>query len=250
MNLSTARANLALGVALMVVIVLAGWFLLLGPTTAEVGDTKVQITDSADRNLLLNAQLGALRAQAEDLTVTRAAADDLHAMWPATADQPGFFRAVNAAAATAGYGDGDITDLSPSAPVAVPAGSTGLTTDPAVVVPTAPPAAGTSEGGVTSTPAPEATTVAVQTVTLTVEGTYQQAQVLLDQLERLPRSVLLQTVGLQPGAGDELSLTVTGVTFVAAPMRAPREVTPAHQTAAPGEGRGGASSAEVADGAP
>ena len=180
MNLSTARANLTVGVALMVVIVLAGWFLLVGPTVSAVGETRTQGGDVADANLVLTTQLGTLRAQAEDLTVTRAAATELEALWPATADQPGFFRAVNAAASAAGYADGDITALSPGAPVAVVAGTDVAALAAGTAPATPAPAEAAPDGEAApadGTVAPAAApTYAVQTLTLTVEGSYDQAR--------------------------------------------------------------------------
>lgn len=222
MNLRTVRGTVALGVAAMLAISVAGWLLLVGPTSGKVSQTRTDIADTVAANQTLAARLTDLRAQAEDLSVTRSAAAELERLWPGTADQPGFFRAVNVAAQDAGYLSDQITALSPSAPVTVDE-------------------AGQPVGASDATAA-----FAVQTVSMSVEGTLDQAQRFLDGLEMLPRALLVQRVAVTPVEDGTASLTVTGSTYVASPLAAPRRVTRVQQAAEPAAADGAAAAAAPA----
>lgn len=211
MNLNTVRATIALGVAALVAIVAAGWLLLIGPTAGDISDTRAEISDTEDRTSLLTLQLHSLESQADDLTITATAAERLAQIWPPTADQPGFFRAVNEAAVQSGFAPGDITALSPTAPILV--GPDGLaivedaaaTTDPAIEVDTTEAA------------------YAIQTVTVSMEGTADEARAFLRRLERLPRAFLVQSVALTRGEDAAVTLEISGTTYVAPPVGAPSE---------------------------
>lgn len=211
MNLKTVRATLAIGGALMLLIALAGWFALIGPATGRIGEVRLETVDVQDANSMLSVQLIGLQKQADDLGRTRKAERELSVWWPATADQPGFFATVSAAARDAGYAGRDLTTLSPTAPVAVETLS-----DPTAV-------------------APETSRFYVQNVVLTAEGSFSEAEDLLRRLERLPRGLLITSVSVTasseaPGA---VSLSVTGATFVAPPPQDPNDPVPEDTTDTP-----------------
>ncbi len=214
MNLKTPKATKIAGIGAMLVVAVLGWLVLVGPATSAIGETNSAVADAQDRTMLLTTQLSSLQVQADDLSVTREAADGLGRMWPATADQPGFFDAVSGAASSAGYRPADVTTLSPSAPIvvgadgAVPDDAT-ATTDPATTDPAADPAA-----------TEPATGWAVQTVSMSVTGGYDQAITFLAKIEDLPRSILVRSIAVSSDSGD-LVLTVNGLTFVASPVVEP-----------------------------
>ncbi|WP_309649322.1 hypothetical protein [Nocardioides sp.] len=205
MNLRSATATLLLGSLGLVLLLVAGWLLLLGPVTGQIGESREAVTDARDRNVTLSRQLTALQEQAADLSGTRAVAEELDRLFPPTADQPGLFTAVVGAARRAGYGPDDITTLSPSAPVPV---LDGLAVDPTVV----------AEQQVD----PATADLAVQVVTLSAEGTFDEARRLLQAIERLDRAFLVRTVSLTGSAEDAgFTVSLTGATFVAPPVVPP-----------------------------
>ncbi|WP_341924799.1 hypothetical protein [Nocardioides psychrotolerans] len=205
MNLRSATATQVLGSAALVLLLVAGWLLLLGPVTGQIGESREAVTDAQDRNVTLGRQLSALQEQAADLSDTRAVAEDLDRLFPPTADQPGLFTAVVGAARQAGYGPDDITTLSPSAPVPV---LDGLPVDTTTV----------TEQQVD----PATADLAVQVVTLSAEGTFDEARRLLRAIEQLDRAFLVRSVSLT-GTSEDTGFTVTlsGATFVAPPVLPP-----------------------------
>ena len=218
MNLRSPSATLVLGGLGLLLLAAAGWLLLLGPLTEDVGTARQAADDAVDRNQVLAAQLADLEERAQDLRSTRQAAEELERLVPPTADQPGFFALVDEAAAAAGYAPRDITTLSPTVPVPVAAGA-----DPAApAAPAEPPVAG---DGAEAAAAPVAE-YAVQTVSMTLTGSYEQATRLLTRLGGLDRAVLVRSISLSGEAGSPtLTLTLSGTTFVAPPVPEPDETT-------------------------
>lgn len=210
MNLASARTNLVLGGLLLLAVAAAAWFALLGPTLGAISTAREDLTDRTDSNALLDVRLHALEKRASDLSDVTASARELAAVFPPTADQPGFFALMDEAAFGAGIGPEDITTLSPTAPL--PAG-----TDPAAAA--AAPAA----------PTDEAPPLAVQAVTVILTATYDQARELLVRLEHMDRAFLVQSVSVvdDQSGGEEAApegtttVTITGSTFVAPPVAGP-----------------------------
>jgi Tfp pilus assembly protein PilO len=214
-NLRTASATALLGGLALLLVGALSWVLLLGPATAHVSEQREAAEAAADRSALLSLQLTRLQAKAADLGDTEEAEQRLASLFPPTADQPGFFEQVGKAAAAAGYSPADVTSLSPSAPTPlVPP-----------VPETAPvePAEGTEPGAEAATAAPAAAPdLAVQTVTMTMTGSYDEARRLLAGLEDLDRAYLLRSVSLSGEAGSSsLTLSISGVTYVAPPVPRP-----------------------------
>jgi Tfp pilus assembly protein PilO len=214
-NLRTASATAVLGGLALLLVGALSWVLLLGPATAHVSEQREAAEAAADRSALLSLQLTRLQAKAADLGDTEEAEQRLSALVPPTADQPGFFEQVGKAAAAAGYSPADVTSLSPSAP--------------APLVPPVPetapvePVEGTEPGAETAPAAPAAAPdLAVQTVTMTLTGSYDEARRLLAGLEDLDRAYLLRSVSLSGEAGSSsLTLSISGVTYVAPPVPRP-----------------------------
>ena len=50
MNSLGRRESVAIGVVLMIVVIAAGWFLLVKPASAKVSDLKAQATEQEDTN--------------------------------------------------------------------------------------------------------------------------------------------------------------------------------------------------------
>ena len=207
MNLHTPAAAKIIGSLTLLLIMVVGWLAVVGPETDELGAVRQQIIDAGDQNRLLAQELFTLRLQAKDLDSTRATADALAAKFPATADQPGVFEQVTAAATAAGIGPKAITALTPT-----------------------PPAIGAIDPLTGVQPAGEGDeSLARQTVTLTVTGDYTATQDLLTNLEDIPRAFLIDSVTLTTGEvtpgelGISFTTTITGDMFVMPPAPDPAD---------------------------
>lgn len=196
--LTTARANLVAGVVALVLVLGASWLFLVGPATSELADTRTTLVDTADANQLLSVKVHALQKQRDELATTEKQADALAAVFPPTADQPGFFEMVDEAASLAGIDADQVTALSPTAPL------------PAV-----------AEGEVAATePTGVPASLAVQTVVVTVEAPYEDLQKLLGHLESMDRAFLVQETVVTSDT-ETTSVQITGFTYVAPPLVAP-----------------------------
>ncbi|WP_134766823.1 hypothetical protein [Nocardioides sp. 1609] len=208
MNLKSAPATLLLGALGLALLLGLGWMALIGPAMGAIGENGDARLAAQDRAGAMTVQLAKLRRQAEELPETDRQAARLTEMWPATADQPGFFAQVSDAATDAGIGLEDVTVLSPGAPQRV-----GVD-----------PGAAPAEPG-TEAPAVGIGDLAVQDVTIGAQGTYAELSTLLARLEKMPRAFLIGSVTLGAETGDAetdaLSLTVVGRTFVAPPLDPP-----------------------------
>jgi Tfp pilus assembly protein PilO len=210
MELGTPNATKIAGSLALLVVAGLGWLVVVGPETGAVSDTRDEVTSIRDQNTVLAGQLADLERQRESLAETRSSARDLAAKFPPTADQPGLFEEVTAAAEDAGIGAQGVTNLAPSPPIV--AGATAA--DGA-----APPAAPTADADPT---VPPGAALARQSVTVAVTGTYDQTQLLLANLENMPRAYLVTSVSLTAEADSDLfTTTITGDMFVMPPVQDP-----------------------------
>lgn len=199
MNLKSLSGTKIMGAIGLLLIVALGWQFVVGPKTAALSDVRAEITNTRDQNDVLALQLVTLQKQAAQLDAGRATAKALAAKFPPTADQPGLFREVTAAASDAGIGPKGVTSLSPTPPVVGGA-------DPVTGVQL------------------EATglTLARQTVAVALQGNYDQTQRLLENLEQMPRAFLITSVALSGGGEDGgYTTTITGDMFVMPPVEDP-----------------------------
>ena len=200
MDLSTPAATKVVGGLSLLVVTAASWLLAVGPETSKLADTRVQVESARQQNDVLVQQLSQLQRQRTEVAATRRTARHLAEKFPPTADQPGLFEEVTAAAVSAGIGPKGVTTLAPSPPVI---GGT------ASGVPAVPPVGGSG-------------LLASQTVSVSVTGTYDQTQQLLENLEQMPRAYLINSVSLS-GGGTEATFTTTiaGQMFVMPPVADP-----------------------------
>jgi Tfp pilus assembly protein PilO len=202
MQLHTPRATTIIGVASLLLIAAVSWTVVIGPEMSRLSAVRTQIQDTRDQNALLQVQLARLVKQSKDLDAVRGTAEALAAKFPPTADQPGLFEAVTEAAIDAGIGADGVTTLAPSPPV------TGG--EPTAGVPAQQP----MKGG----------QLARQTVSISIEGSFQKTLRLLDNLEQMARAYLVTAVSLNGGAEDGFTTTLTGDMFVMPPLTDPGDV--------------------------
>lgn len=205
MNSSSSRTVLVGAVALVAIAAL-GWFLLISPAMGNVSSTKQEIESAQQRSASLSAQVTTLERQQRELPQVRKLAAKLEQIIPTTADQPGFFAAVNAAAHQAGIAPGHVTTVSPTAPELVDASGQPADADPTTETATA--------------------DVAQQTVAVSVEADEAQLERLLQNLERMPRAFVVQSLEIKRDESDgdnssTLTVSISGTTYVAPPMTQP-----------------------------
>lgn len=210
MNLRTASGTLLLGIVAIAIVLAASWLLLISPVLGQTSEAKESIERSQERNLRMTTEVTVLRAQQQNLSVYEDTAEALAELFPPTADQPGFFAAVVRAAGAAGIPADNVTTLSPSAPQL-------LGPDGQPLSPDATAAKGSESA--------EVSDVAAQTVAVTVDATFAQAQQLLANLERMERAFEVTTLSVAEGEGDSetfapatLTVSITGSTYVASPL--------------------------------
>ncbi len=212
MDLATPGATKLVGSLALLVVAGLGWQLVVGPETDALAQAREEISTVRDQNAVLTTQLAVLEKQREGLAETRRDARRLAALFPPTADQPGMFEEVTTAAVDAGIGPQGVTTLTPTPPVLGTADGT------------APADAAADPASDPAAPAPVAAPqlLARQTVTVAVTGTYEETQLLLENLEHMPRAYLVTAVSLASGSeGGEFTTTITGDMFVMPPVADP-----------------------------
>lgn len=203
----------------VVVILAAGWFLLISPKHSEAADLRTQADAKLAANTQLRSQIAMLKAQAKDLPRQQARLAAVAAKIPDNPALPALIRALSGAADAAGV---ELVSLSPTAPAAV-----------AGVVPAAPVQPVAASGA--AAPVRRVSTAAAGTlqnigVTMNVVGGYFQVEQFLDRVENLSRALKVTTLNLAPGTnpvkplsgaaaasdpGKLLSASITGNVYLA-----------------------------------
>jgi Tfp pilus assembly protein PilO len=209
MKLGSLVATKLLGPLALVLLAGIGWFLLMSPQTNTLTEVNTEIEAARSQSTSLRHQLRVLQDLQQHLNDTRTTAKALATKFPPTAAQPELFRAVTAAAANAGIPARRLTTLTPTPPVAGSGKSTG--------------AAPLPSAGASATPA---TDVAAQVVSLSVEGSYEEITLLVQNLERMPRAYLITSLTLSAGATPgTFTATIVGTMFAMPPAQDPALAT-------------------------
>ena len=209
-----------------VVILAAGWFLLVSPKKGEAAQLQAQAAQQLTANSVLETELQVLRVQAKELPKKQAELARVAAKIPDNPSLPALIRALTAASTSAGV---EFVSVTPSPPAALAA--------PTAVAPVAQaePAAATATGPtppavVAPKTAGTAGELALIPVAINVVGDYFEIEQFLANLENLPRALRVSNLTLAPGAsttagaaattstdtGRTLSSTITGSVYMAA----------------------------------
>ena len=205
-----------------VVILAAGWFLLVSPKKGEATDLQMQAAAQTSANAVLTTQLQALKVQAKDLPKKQAELARVAAKIPDNPSLPALIRALTAASTKAGV---EFVSVTPGAPAVL--------TPAVAAAPVAPVAAAAAPVAPVSgaVPVGSAGQLASIPVTLSVVGDYFEVEQFLAELENLPRALRVSNITLAPGAspvvrsgatpvspddGRTLTSTITGSVFMAA----------------------------------
>jgi type IV pilus assembly protein PilO len=191
-----------------VLVLLAGWFLLVSPQRQNADDIAVQADTQVANNAVTQQKIDALKVQYANLPTLQKQLAVVQTHMPQTANLPGLLRNLSAAATASGVKLISVTPANP-APLGT-AAATGKQTD-----------AGLSSPG----------SVQVIGVTLTISGPFANTRLFLTTLEAMPRSFLVTglTIGRDTGGsstssttttvkvGNALTTTITGRVFKANP---------------------------------
>ena len=200
------------------VILAAGWFLLVSPKKDEAAALRAQAAEQMAANAVLETQLQVLRAQAKDLPKKQAELAAVSAKIPDNPSLPALIRALTEASTSAGVDFVSVTPGQPVAPVAAPVQPKGTEPVTAQAGPAAPPAAAGPAGALATIP-----------VGINVVGDYFDIAQFTANLENLPRALRVVDLTVAPGVsptaaktsaptvedGRSLSTTINGSVFMA-----------------------------------
>ncbi len=184
-------------VAAGLVLVLAGWFLLIAPKRAEVADIKAQTVSQEQTNQQLETDIAVLKQQHKDLPQKQAELAALQTKIPTSADLTSYIRLMQELAHKSQV---SFTSLSPSD--AVPLGGT---VDPTGALPL--------------------DTLATINVDLVVTGTYFQLTDFMNELETASRYTLVSGYAFAEASESDTGSTDTGSTGTSASSSGDPELT-------------------------
>ncbi len=170
-----------LGTAVAVVLILlAGWFLLVSPTKANATDIEEQAASQAQANVQLASKIEQLKVQAADLPAQEAKLAKFRQKIPAQPALPSFIRSLTDISKKSGVA---LISLEPQTPQAlsVPEQAAPATTEDG---------AAADSGTVTLDTSPPSQVQFVQTQ-VTIQGGYFNTEQFLTKLEGLKRSFLV-----------------------------------------------------------
>jgi hypothetical protein len=232
--MSSTRTWSAGAAAVSILLVVAAWFLLIGPKRSDAAALKQQRVTQVATNQQLQLDISQLKAQSASLPAKQAELAVIQRQLPNNPALPTLIRNLSSIADQAGL---TLTSIAPGAPTAVP--SAGAST----------PANGATGSATSGTAAASATPSSVVAIPVTIitTGSYAENELFLQKLQTsVTRAFLVQGLTLAPGtaanassggsstsntdtlsSGNNLALTITGEVFVM-----PTTALPASTTAA------------------
>lgn len=199
----TQTRKWALGTALVVVLVLvASWFLLISPKRSEAADLRSQTASQLSANEMLRSQISILKAQSKHLPAQQARLARMQEKLPQAPELPSLIRDLTMAARQSGA---TLVELSPGEPVsmdgvtagAAPPGAESPATSPAVPAATAAP--GTPTESLLAIP-----------LSLEVHGSFTDLKTFLSKVEELSRTMQVTGFTVAPNEASAGATTTTG----------------------------------------
>jgi Tfp pilus assembly protein PilO len=205
----TVKRQWSLATAFICLLVLiAGYMVLVRPQHSKAASVRTQTTAVQGEITQLRAQLATLVAESKNIATQEAALAAIERQLPSTPDEPDLLMNLDAAAKKDGV---DLENVAPGNPTA-------YSYTPVATA----SSSSSSSAGATAVPG-----LAVIPVALTVTGSYAQLESFLDDIEKLPRSMLVNTFTLSyagtagtakatgPVVGDgEISATINAEVFM------------------------------------
>jgi Tfp pilus assembly protein PilO len=189
--------------ALAVIVVLAaGWLLLVKPQKSKISDYQTQAQTQLQANSLLLTQIEQLQAEQSELPQEQLALQKFSTQIPNDAEEPTLIRQFSTAAHGAGV---DLGSIAPGAATAVSASTAAGTQTLG--------GAATTVGALNSLP-----------ITLSVTGSYPNIESFFESLEKLPRALLVTGFTVGPGSApagttgtNPLTVSITAQVFFTPP---------------------------------
>jgi Tfp pilus assembly protein PilO len=182
---------------LVVLILLAGWFLLVTPKRSHAADLQAQATSAKAANLSTAGQIKALQAQQQKLPAAESQLSQFKVQIPANPQLPAFIRSLESAATASGV---YLTSISPANPTAMTSAAAAPAPAPTA---SASAASGSAAATAPAAAAPQSTVVpglnsGVYNIEaqLVVAGSYAGLEAFEHQLEGMQRSVLVHTISI------------------------------------------------------
>ncbi len=231
MSMSSTRTWIAGTVVLSLVLVAAGWFLLISPKRAEAAELRGETVTAQGRNLQLEARIAELKAQFAELPQRKAELAAVRTAMPQDAELATLTRDLQRLAAESGVtlmtiAPGELTTLVASGAVV----ATPVEPAPAEGTDAAEGADATAAGTDTTAAAPVATLppgLSQVPVTISVVGSFDKSNLFLQKVqEQLDRDYLIDTLNVvaeEPADADagkpavvngDVTMTLTGRVFV------------------------------------
>jgi Tfp pilus assembly protein PilO len=189
----------SLGAAVVAVLVLvAGWFLLISPTKAKVSDLHTQTATQQQTNAGLQTQISQLKIQNKGLPKQEAQLALIRQHLPSNPALPAFVRTLTLIAHEAGV---KLVSVDPSQPSAVTiAAPVVVTPSPSASASSSSDSATTDPAAVTVAPAAPTSPLRMIPVAINVTGGYYNVVSFLNKVENLKRSMIVYGVNVTPNA--------------------------------------------------
>jgi Tfp pilus assembly protein PilO len=219
----SSTRNWAVGTAVVsILLIVASWFLMIGPKRNEAADLKTQKASQDAKNASLQLDITQLKAQYATLPAKQAELEVIKRQLPDNPALPTMIRSLSSIATASGA---TLFEVSPQQPlkatVAAPAttGATGTGTTGAV-------------SGTGAATGATATNLVRIPLSVTVRGTYAECELFLQKLQTgMTRALLVEQLSVKPNedttsgtaattaagstaTGDNLEMVVTGAVFV------------------------------------
>lgn len=206
---------------ILVLIVVAGWFLLIAPRIGEPSRLAEEAAAAQAQATLLNTQAANPAAIEEQFLQAVDVAAKMNVRYPEAVEVSGLTTSIAEAAKNAGIAPDSIPPVTPSEPVVTGAAAPATPADAAAPAPAADGAAPDAPAAAPAAPNVESATV---TFDITVTGNLAQLTTFIQTLPLQQRGIFVNTVALAP-AGDRAgfytaTLSCTSLLIKATPIPA------------------------------
>ncbi len=204
--MSATRRWTLLSALAALLILLAGWFLLISPKRSEAAALRAQTSTQLAANDQLRVKIANLKAQAANLPEERALLASIAKQLPDNPALPQLVRDLTSMATAANV---DLKSMAPgtASPFQLPAPAAKGTTTTGTTPGTTTPATTAGSAGPGGAQAPALFKI---TVTLQVQGTYVDIERFLNAAESSTRKMLVTGFSLTPGAASGAGSGSTG----------------------------------------
>jgi Tfp pilus assembly protein PilO len=219
----SSTRNWAVGTAVVsILLIVASWFLMIGPKRTEAADLKTQKVSQDAKNAQLQLDISQLKAQYATLPTKQAELEVIKRQLPDNPALPTMIRSLSSVATASGA---TLFEVSPGQPIKA------TVTAPATTGATGTGTTGATNGAGAATGATATNLVRIP-LAVTVHGTYADCELFLQKLQTgMTRALLVEQLSVKPfsdtssgtatpsaagstASGESLEMVVTGAVFV------------------------------------